>query len=118
MTKLAPGVLAITKNMLRTASNGKLVKLIRPYAAGEILPNHGHAYETKGLGWVVESLGSPFHTDFDGLQIVRVIASHCLHPIGDNPGNEDFVTKARKTLPRAKPVTGPVTIDSRGEVVR
>jgi hypothetical protein len=38
-----------------------------------------------------------------------------LQPIRDQPGNEDFVTKARKTLPRAKPVTGPVTINARGE---
>lgn len=31
-------------------------------------------------------------------------------------GNEKFVTEARKSLPRRKPVTGPVTIDARGEV--
>ena len=39
-----------------------------------------------------------------------------LRPISASPGNEDFVVKARKTLPRAKPVTGPVTINERGEV--
>jgi hypothetical protein len=38
--------------------------------------------------------------------------------IDPGEGNEDFVTKARKTLPRAKPVTGPVTINARVEVVR
>jgi hypothetical protein len=38
-----------------------------------------------------------------------------LRPIRDQPGNEDFVVKARNTLPRAKPVTGPVTINERGE---
>jgi hypothetical protein len=44
-----------------------------------------------------------------------VIADVCLRPIRDQPGNEDFVVKARNTLPRAKPVTGPVTINERGE---
>jgi len=39
-----------------------------------------------------------------------------LQPIRDQPGNEDWVTKARKTLPRPTPVPGPVTINERGEV--
>ena len=39
-----------------------------------------------------------------------------IRPIRDQPGNEEFVVKARKTLPRPIPVPGPVTIDERGEV--
>jgi len=39
-----------------------------------------------------------------------------LKPIRDQPGNEQFVVESRKSLPRKKPVTGPVTINERGEV--
>lgn len=39
-----------------------------------------------------------------------------LRPIRGQLGDESFVIKARKTLPRKKPVTGPVTINERGEV--
>jgi len=35
--------------------------------------------------------------------------------INPDPGNEQFVTESRKTIPRKKPVTGPVTINARGE---
>jgi len=73
--------------------------------------------------WVCESLmHSPFDCPLIGggsrLNRFAVIDDANLHPISDNPGNEDFVVESRKTLPRAKPVTGPVTIDNRGEVVR
>lgn len=46
------------------------------------------------------------------------VADDMLHPIRDQPGNEQFVVESRKSLPRKKPVTGPVTIDVRGEVVK
>lgn len=38
-----------------------------------------------------------------------------LKPLPGGEGDESFVVKARKTLPRPTPVTGPVTIDHRGE---
>lgn len=40
-----------------------------------------------------------------------------LRPIRDQPGNEQFVVEARKSLPRSKPATAKGdTIDARGEV--
>ncbi len=58
-------------------------------------------------GWIVEP---PLPVPRGGW-----VADKVLKPIRDNPGDEDFVIKARKSLPRAKPVTGPVTINERGE---
>jgi hypothetical protein len=70
--------------------------------------------------WVCESfMHSPFDCPLDDgrrrLTRFAVIDDANLRPINDAPGDETFVTKARKTLPRAKPVTGPVTINARGE---
>ena len=76
----------------------------------------------SGVHWVIRHavLGEklPARTSDGVLRWVerRGYASRLLRPInGDNPGNEHWVTEARKSIPRPIPVTGPVTIDHRGE---
>lgn len=60
--------------------------------------------------WQIDRQLSAYHTG--------QMSDSVLRPIRDQPGNEQFVVESRKSLPRKKPVTGPVTIDARGEVVR
>lgn len=74
----------------------------------------GSIVELKGAGPTVDGMQTWFHTP-DRLGHLWS-ADRCLRPIRDQPGNEDWVTKARKTLPRPTPVPGPVTINARGEV--
>ena len=91
-----PGDLAVIVNT--AAWNQKyLGRFVRIIKAGPTLP--------FGPTWEVENLPGGLYCE-----------DSALRPIRDQPGNESFVTKARKTLPRAKPVTGPVTINERGEV--
>jgi hypothetical protein len=96
-----PGDLALIVSGIPIDNIGKIIKVI---SVSERWYGHAWTYE-----------GSIYAAHFPGVR-ADAVADCCLRPIRDQPGNEDFVTKARKTLPRAKPVTGPVTINARGEV--
>jgi hypothetical protein len=86
-----PGDLAVIVRAQYPENLGLFVTVVRPH------PRQKH-------GWMVEGSGpGDWCLDED------------LRPIRDNPGNEQFVIEARKTLPRPTPVTGPVTINERGE---
>jgi len=106
-----PGDLARIKKPYRDNDvMGLYVEVVRASIPGErICSREGvvtkHA-ENHLSGWVCEA-------NSDGFP--RLIADCALDPIRDQPGNEDFVVKARKTLPRPIPVPGPVTINTRGE---
>jgi hypothetical protein len=106
-----PGDLARIKKPYRDSTVIDLyVKVVRASAPMErIVAKNGSVtthLETHLAGWLCEANKESFP---------RVIADCSLEPIRDQPGNESFVTKARKTLPRPTPVTGPVTINARGE---
>lgn len=107
-----PGDLARIKKPYRDNSVIDLyVEVVRASVpGGKIRARDGgiteHA-ENHLAGWICNASADSFP---------RLIADCALEPIRDQPGNEEFVVKARKTLPRAKPVTGPVTINVRGEV--
>jgi len=68
--------------------------------------------------WLVRICGTPqqhhLHPGYVFLELSVYDVS--LRPLRGGEGNEKFVVESRKTLPRKKPVTGPVTIDNRGEV--
>lgn len=67
--------------------------------------------------WPVRIRGTPqqhyLHPGYSFLELS--VCDVSLRPIRDQPGNEHWVTEARKTIPRPIPVTGPVTINHRGE---
>ena len=103
--------------------NQWLVQVMREAPQGTlVLPDGYPALSDAGHpSWVCESfMHSPFNCPLmDGrrrLTRFAVIDDANLRPIEDKPGNESFVVKARKTLPRPTPVPGPVTINERGEV--
>jgi len=115
-----PGTIGyINKNSRAKENIGAFVEVIRPYVDGEILPGHITPYDDEGVfGWVVKSMGAGLLVTNRGGNYRAQYAAYrdkAITPFRDAPGNEDFVVKARKTLPRAKPVTGPVTINTRGE---
>jgi len=119
---IKPGTIGrINRNARRAENVGIFIEVIRPFVSGEQLPGHPSAHrEFDEAAWVVRTLGSSILVQTTGgatyyakVHAVREIA---ITPFGDNPGNEDFVIKARKTLPPPIPVTGPVTINERGEV--
>lgn len=75
-----------------------------------------YCYFTTYPSWVCHGA---VPNDVGDINKTLVIADECLRPLrpkeGEQSQNEDWVTKARKTLPRPTPVTGPVTINERGE---
>jgi len=102
--------------------NQWLVQVMREAPHGRFtLPDGQQAIHEDGRpSWVCESLmHSPFDCPLDDgrrrLNRFAVVDDASLQPIEDKPGNESFVTEARKSIPRPIPVTGPVTIDHRGE---
>jgi len=84
---------------------------------GEHTHSDGSRSKTGGAQWEIKfSHPQPLMADGERVFVTSyVMWDHRLRPIRDNPGNESFVTEARKSIPRPIPVTGPVTIDSRGE---
>jgi len=106
MNQIKPGCLAITTGCASPLNNNRIV------VVGEFLGEVD--------GWVGDrrwslNIATPIIGARKGLAYRHIQEQH-LRPLPGGEGNEDFVVKARKTLPRAKPVTGPVTINSRGEV--
>jgi len=99
---------------------GDLAVIVRGSNLGRMVEVRHQSIYGEGW-WLVAVVGAPVIGSLGlskRLLSFGSIEDARLRPIRNEPGNEDFVVKARKTLPRAKPVTGPVTIDSRGEVVR
>lgn len=89
---------------------GHFVAVVRPAAEHEIF-ERTH-FITTHPSWVCRGA---VPDDMGTVLTILVIADECLRPLRGGEGNESFVVKARKTLPRKKPVTGPVTINARGE---
>ncbi len=93
-----PGDLAIVVDGAPKRNLGRIVRVTTTF------PNYPSIWNYEGN--LVASDGSK----------CPGVSDDCLKRLPGGDGNEDFVVKARKTLPRAKPVTGPVTINERGEV--
>ena len=107
-----PGEMAwITKSA--AGNYGRMVEVVGPVQS--ILPGD-LAYPGEGHMWHCKS-SEPLYCTFGIPSTEFAFPDIRLRPFRDNPGNEDFVTKARLSLPRAKPAVGPVTITERGEVV-
>jgi len=118
---IKPGTIGrINRNARRLENVGIFIEVIRPYVCGEHLPGHPTAHFERGEAvWVVRAIGGSILVETTGgftycakVQAVREVA---ITPFGDQPGNEHFVIEARKSLPPPVPVTGPVTINERGE---
>ena len=106
-------------------SRDVIVEVLHMAAMGEVdtsIDGTRFSVTSQSPSWKVRMLGAPQPSIVAGshgfLFQERCVRDSMLRPIRDQPGNEKFVVEARKTLERAKPVTGPVTIDNRGEVVR
>ncbi len=98
MPNCKAGELALIVNALSERQHiGKIVRVLR-------------WFDSKMDAWQTDP---PLFFEGCGLEIAWYDAH--LKPLPGGEGNEDFVVNARKTLPRAKSVTGPVTINARGE---
>jgi len=116
MSNIKPGCLAILKTTARHPENrGALVECVRLYKQDETLPGHtgefNKCYEPQ---WVIRGIGRKLLVDIDGWQELTVARQSILRPFGDQPGNESWITEARKKLPRTKDT--PATINERGEL--
>lgn len=98
--------------------SGWIVQVLRdaPLGVFDLPDGYPSAGEHGSSSWVCESLmHSPFECPLKNGRIratrFAVIGDESLRPLRDNPGNESFVTEARKQL-----TGGKTEINARGEL--
>ena len=99
-TNVIPGDKAVVVKSTDSRNLGAIVEVVRPYAPGEVLPEHRHPYATKlgDVDWVVESLGRKL---FKELALSKEVFEYqvamfpdaCLRPLHNSDGEDQVVSR-------------------------
>lgn len=112
---MKPQLAVIRGCVIDTYANGMIVEIIERVQSGaDWYAPDGFAHIARGDTFALRSLGGVFRNETEfgknlGTSVFALFDQRKVFPINDNPGNEAWVTEARKKLK-------PTEITERGEV--